>query len=248
MGTAKTPRWWRPSPRTVPALVAGSLWTLVLAAVMTLCPPGWRSPELTNRLLSLWSRGWLIATGAKVVVEGAQHLHGVSACVVVSNHQSNLDPIVLTSTFRGRIRILTKRELFGVPLLGSALRAVGMVEVNRDAPDRVTIAAGAAHALDQGMPLLVFPEGTTSRTSDLLPFKPGAFQIAVRHGVPILPVLVTDSREVWPAKRLRVRAGTVRVVVTAPVATEGLAECHVVDVSATVRGQLEDARRDRSGG
>ncbi|NNM47766.1 1-acylglycerol-3-phosphate O-acyltransferase [Knoellia koreensis] len=232
----------------MPALVAGSLWTLALATAITLCPRGWRSADLTNRLLSLWSQGWLFATGANVVIEGAQHLHGIGACVVVSNHQSNLDPIVLTSTFGGRIRILTKRELFRVPLLGSALRTMGMVEVNRDSPDRATIAAGAAHALDQGLPLLVFPEGTTSRTGDLLPFKPGAFQIAIRHGVPIIPVLVTDSREVWPAKRLKVKAATVRVVVTAPLATEGLAESRVVDLSAMVRGRLENAWRVRSEG
>ena len=242
MGASKT-GGTRAAWRTWPALSLGSLWTLLLAVLITACPRRWRSRRFTNRLLHLWAQGWLVATGARVEIQGVQHLQGLGACVVVSNHQSNLDPIVLTSTFGGAIRILTKRELFAVPLLGTALRAVGMVEVNRYAPDRATIAAAATQALAQDLLLLVFPEGTTSREGDLLPFKPGAFQIAVRHGVPVVPVLVTGSRDVWPAKRLKIRSGRVQVVVTAPMATAGLVEADVVGLSAKVRERLDHARR-----
>lgn len=233
--------------RTWPALVLGAWWTLLLAGLLVVCPRRWRSRDLTDRFLRSWSRGWLSLTGARVVVSGTRRLEEIGACVVVANHQSNLDPIVLTSTFGGAIRILTKRELFDVPLLGAALRALGMVEVNRLLPDRAAITAAAADTLAQGIPLLVFPEGTTSRDGKLLPFKPGAFQIAIRHGVPILPVLVTDTRDVWPAKTLKIRSGQVRVVITPPIDTVGLGQPDVTRLRATVRRRLQEAGRGESG-
>ena len=233
--------------RTWPALVLGSWWTLLLAGLLIACPRRWRSHALTNRLLDLWAQGWLVATGARVEIEGVQHLQGIGACVVVANHQSNLDTIVLTSTFSGAIRILTKRELFDVPLLGAALRAVGMVEVNRTMPDRAAITAAAADTLAHGIPILVFPEGPTSRDGKLLPFKPGAFHIAIRHGVPVLPVLVTDTRNVWPAKRLKIRSGQVRVVITPPIDTADLVPPDVTALRATVRRRLQGPGRGESG-
>lgn len=247
MGASKT-GGTRGAWRTWPALALGSLWTLLLAVPITACPRRWRSRRLTNRLLHLWAQGWLVATGARVEVEGMQHLQSIGACVVVSNHQSNLDPIVLTSAFGGAIRVLTKRELFDVPLLGAALRAVGMIEVNRLLPDRAAITTAAANTLAQGIPLLVFPESTTSRDGKLLPFKPGAFQIAIRHGVPVLPVLVVGTRHVWPAKKLKIRSGHVRVVISQPVDTVGLGPPDVVELRATVRRRFEGGGHDDFGG
>lgn len=233
--------------RTWPALILGCWWTLLLAGLLIVCPRRWRSRDLTDRLLRSWSRGWLNVTGARVAVSGSRHLEGIGACVVVANHQSNLDPMVLTSTFGGAIRILTKRELFDVPLLGAALRALGMVEVNRLLPDRAAITAAAADTLAQGIPLLVFPEGTTSRDGKLLPMKAGAFQIAIRHGVPVLPVLVVDTRNVWPAKRLKIRSGQVGVVITPPIDTGDLGQPDAIELRARVQRRLQEGGRGDSG-
>lgn len=245
--TDRDPVWVQGAWRTWPALALGSWWTLLLAALLLACPPRWRSRAFTDRMLHLWSQGWLRAIGVQVEVSGSRHLDRLGACVVVANHQSNLDPIVLTSTFGGAIRILTKRELFEVPVLGAALRTIGMVEVDRMLPDRDAITAAAADTLAQGIPLLVFPEGTTSRTGDLLPFKPGAFQIAIRHGVPVLPVRILDSHNVWPAKRLKIRSGHVSVVITPPIDTLGLGQSDATELGTTVRRCLEGTGRAESG-
>lgn len=237
--TARTFGAWR----TLPALAVGALATLLSSAGLLACPSRLRSRAFVDRLLYFWSRSWLLATGARIEVEGLEHLDRVAPCVVVSNHQSNLDPMVYLASFRGSIRILTKRELFSVPLLGAALRVVGMVEVDRTGPDRDAIGQAAAHTLAQGLPVLVFPEGTTSRDGELLPFKDGAFEIAVATGVPLLPAAVINSRDVWPGKRLTIRPGTVRLILCEPVLTDHLTREDVPELRARVWELLASTRR-----
>lgn len=225
--------------RTAVGLVAGCLATLVLSLALLACPPRWRSQRFSDRVLYVWSRCWLVGVGARVKVHGREHLDRGGTCVVVSNHQSNLDAIVYVALSHGSLRILAKRELFDVPLLGAALNALGMVKVDRNTPDSATIRSDSARALAQGVPLLVFPEGTTSRTGEFLPFRHGAFQVAVASQVPLLPACVLDTRKVWPAKRLLVRSGTVHVVLAEPVTTTGLDHTHVAALQGWVRNRIE---------
>lgn len=123
---------------TMLAMGGECLATLVLATGLLAYPAGWRSRRFLNRTLYLWSHCWLLCTGARIKVHGREHLCDRGAFVVVSNHQSNLDSIDLALS-RGSLRILTKRELFDVPVLGAALRALGMVIVDHLTPDRATI-------------------------------------------------------------------------------------------------------------
>lgn len=207
---------------------------MVIATGLLACPARWRSRGFSNRMLYLWSRCWLLCVGARLRVHGREHLGNGGACVVVSNHQSNLDPIVYLALSRGSLRIMTKRELFDVPLLGAALRALGMVKVDRLTPDRTTIQDESARNLAEGVPLLVFPEGTTSRRGELLPFRAGAFEVAVASQVSIVPACVLDTRDVWPAKRLLIRPGTVHVIISEPLTTTGLSRDDVPALRARV--------------
>jgi 1-acyl-sn-glycerol-3-phosphate acyltransferase len=112
----------------------------------------------------------------------------VAPCVVVSNHQSNLDPIVHLATLPLSLRVLAKREMFRIWLLGPAMRTIGMIEVDRDSPDFRRIDLAAARDLAAGHSLLAYPEGTTSADGTIGEFKDGAFVIAVASQVPVLPV------------------------------------------------------------
>jgi 1-acyl-sn-glycerol-3-phosphate acyltransferase len=236
--------------RTPLALGGGCLATVVFAVALLACPAGWRSRRFANRTLYLWSRWWLLSAGARIRVYGREHLDNASACIVVSNHQSNLDPIVYLALSRGSLRILAKRELFEVPILGAALRVLGMVKVDRLAPDRTTINDDSRRSLAASVPLLVFPEGTTSHDGELLPFRIGAFQLAVASQVPIVPACVLDTRNVWPAKRLLIHPGTVHVVISEPVCTTGLGpgdvaalHARVVDRIDSIYGSYRDSNR-----
>lgn len=222
--------------RTVPALVCGIPATAVGALVLAVLPERWRRREVTDAVLGTWSRFCLLVTGTRVRVEGRENLDSDAARVVVANHRSNLDPMVLLVVFGSSLRVLAKRELFAVPLLGRALRAAGMIEVDRGHADRAAINQAASRALDQGVSLLVFPEGTFSRESGMRPFKPGAFVIAVDNGADVLPVSVEGTGRVWPADRLRIFGGTVRVRIGEPLPTAGLERR---DVAALARRAQE---------
>lgn len=93
---------------------------------------------------------------------GLEHLRSAGPCVVVSNHQSSLDPIVQLRTLPVSLRVLAMRELFQIPLFGSAMRMIGMIEVDRECPDFRQIDQAAARDLEAGHWVLAFPEGRIS--------------------------------------------------------------------------------------
>ncbi|MDX6744857.1 lysophospholipid acyltransferase family protein [Actinocorallia sp. A-T 12471] len=238
MSGVRPPFAWR----TVPALAAGVLATLVGALAVLLLPlRGARRRVAVDAILRVWARFWCLVTGARIEVEGLDRLEPSATYVVVSNHTSNLDPMVHLAVFGGRLRILAKRELFRVPLLGPALRAAGIVEVNRDRADQTAINQGVADAFGSGSSLLVYPEGTFSDEGGMREFKPGAFMIAVTHGVPVVPVALRGVDGVWSVGRWRIRPGVVRVTIGRPLVTKDLTPADVRALSAEARDVIAAA-------
>ena len=140
--------------RTVPTFAAGVLATL-LAALLVWCRGAARADSAaTDRMVRWWAAVWLRAAGARVAVDGLEHLTSAAPCVIVSNHQSSLDPIVQLRTLPLSLRVLAMRELFRIPLLGPALRTIGMIEVDRESPDIRRIDQAAACRLTAGHSLL----------------------------------------------------------------------------------------------
>src|ERR1035437_754061 len=90
---------------------------------------------VTDRMVRWWAAVWLRAAGPRVAVHDLEHVRPAAAYVVVSNHQSNLDPMVHLQALPLSLRVLAKREMFQILLLGPAMRTAGMIEVDRDSPD-----------------------------------------------------------------------------------------------------------------
>jgi 1-acyl-sn-glycerol-3-phosphate acyltransferase len=191
------------------------LWTLfsMLAAAL-----GFPALYLTGRIdllwnLSLWAArsGYRLA-GIRVRAVGREHLEDGRAYLFVSNHASNLDPPVITNLLGRRIAIIAKQELFKIPLFGRAMRAGSFVAVNRaERRSAVESVSNAAHVLQSGLGMLVFPEGTRSSNGKLLPFKKGPFHLAMEAGVPVVPITIAGSYEAWPKGRMALHAGEVVV-------------------------------------
>ena len=144
---------------------------------------------------------WLRAAGARVVADGLEHVEPGAACVVVSNHRSNLDPMVHLRALPLSLRILAKREMFQIPLLGPAMRTIRMIEVDRESPDFGQIDRATARSLVAGHSLLAYPEGTTSPDGTIGVFKDGAFIIAVANQVPAVPVAIHGTCRILPPGR-----------------------------------------------
>lgn len=219
--------------RTFPAIAVGVLATAVTCTAVLALPWLWRDSRHTRHLLRTWARIVLRGAGVTVRVEG--NLPSLPAAVVVGNHQSNLDAIVHLASLDVPLRFLVKRELFAVPLLGATLRSLGMVPVDRSRPDRGAISTGAARILRQPGWLMVYPEGTTSTGQTLLPFKQGAFAIAVSCNVPVVPVTVAGTAAVWPPGQWTIRPGVVRVRIGEPVS--------MTDMASGAAGHMLDTTR-----
>lgn len=169
-----------------------------------------------------WARTIARAAGMRVVTHGRDAIDTSRSHVYVVNHVSIMDiPAILHAV--PDHGFVAKRELSRVPFFGAAARAVGVVYIDR-ANRKSAFAAyeEAAQKVREGRSVIVFPEGTRGSTYTLRPFKKGPFVLAIRAGVPIVPVIMHGTIEVTPNGSLNVTPGTVNIHLLDPIATAGL--------------------------
>src|SRR5262249_12668485 len=156
-------------------------------------------------------------------VAGIEHARGLRAVVFCANHQSNIDPPILYEALHPRLHFVYKAEIDALPLLPRAFRLAGFIPIdrrNREAAMR-SIEAGAA-SIRAGHAFLIFPEGTRSRTEELLPFKKGGFIMAIKAQAPIVPVAIQGGRAAMQKGSRVIRPVDVSVRLGAPIETAGL--------------------------
>ena len=162
--------------------------------------------------------------------------------VVVSNHESFTD-ILLISHLPWEMKWLSKAELFRIPIMGWMMWLVGDIPVKRGfGPSALEAMARCRKALDNRVSVMIFPEGTRSKTSDLLPFKDGAFRLAIEAGVPILPLAVSGTGTALRKHDWRFGRSDAEVRVLNPVETTGLGLDDVPELKARVRQTIVQAR------
>jgi 1-acyl-sn-glycerol-3-phosphate acyltransferase len=160
--------------------------------------------------------------GIRYVVVGKEHVPKDRAVVFCSNHQSNVDPPVLFRALHRRLHILYKAELGNIPVLGRVIEAGGFIPVQRDNRDAAFASIERAVAsIRSGNSFLIFPEGTRSKTDELLPFKKGGFVMAVNAQAPLLPVAITGGRAAMRKGSAVIRPVRVTVRIGAPIDTAG---------------------------
>jgi len=206
---------------------------------------GFPALYLTGRVdllwrLSLWGSGvGYRLSGIRVRSVGHESL-GDEAYLFMSNHVSNLDPPAVTRMIDRRISIMTKQELFKIPLFGRAMYAARFVAVNRtNKRAAIESVREAARVLQSGLGMLVFPEGTRSPDGKLLPFKKGPFHLAMEAGVPVVPITVTGSYEAWPKGRMSLHSGEIVVHFHAPIDPHQFAQKE--ELLAAVRSAINSA-------
>ena len=211
--------------RTAAAGVAVSLWVLIAGPPVLLFTVLTGRPALLYATASFGVRMGFALAGIVVRIAGDEHLQR-GPVVYASNHSSNVDSPAVFYALRSlfpRVRVLYKAELRKLPVLVWAFDVAGFVPVARGDRDKSWAAVDqAAEGLRQGNAFFVFPEGTRSRTGQLLPFKKGGFVMALKAQAPIVPVVVSGGRKAMRKGSLLVWPATVTVRFLPAVSTTGM--------------------------
>ncbi len=163
--------------------------------------------------------------------------------VVVANHESYAD-VFLISRFPWEMKWLSKDTIFNIPCLGWMMQMAGDIKLTRGSRDSAVQAlVECRDRLEKKVSIMIFPEGTRSRDGDMLPFKDGAFRLAIKMGVPILPIAVAGTRHAMAKGTFRFRKARALATVLEPVSTEGLSLRDVATLREDVRRRIDTARR-----
>jgi 1-acyl-sn-glycerol-3-phosphate acyltransferase len=188
----------------------------------------------------------LALAGIRYRVSGHEHVPG-TAVVFCANHESNVDPPVLFEALHRRLHFLYKAELHKFPIMGTVFDVGGFVPIERtDRESAMRSIAIGAESLKAGNSFLIFPEGTRSRTGDLLPFKKGGFIMAIGAQTPVVPVAISGGRAAMRKGSPIVRPVKVSVRIGQPIPTTGLTLEDRDTLIALVRAEVAKLLREGS--
>ena len=198
-----------------------SLVTLFMTLVLR------RDAAAIEGLAAWWARSICRAAGVAVTVEWAEELEPDRPYIFAANHASQFDILALQGFLGVDFRWLAKKELFAVPVWGHAMRRAGYIPVDRSHGRKAMKSLlEAAKKIGGGTSVIIFPEGTRSRDGKLHDFKAGAMVLAIKAGVPIVPVAIRGTYEILPKGRLLMKPGAVRIRVGRPIETSAPATKH----------------------
>ena len=230
---------------TAPLIILATVICGTVSLAASLADSSGRAAHLVARF---WARLLLAISGVKVRVEGLEHISPAGAYVFVSNHLSLMDTPVVLSHIPVQFRFLAKRSLYKVPFIGYHLSRAGHIPVEREDPRASlrTLAEAARLVRERGVSLLVFPEGSRSQ-GELGEFKEGAAYLAIRAGVPAVPVGIIGTRAVLPTGSATVRSATVTLRIGRPITTAELRPHDHRRLTALLRERVAELTGEAAG-
>jgi len=195
------------------------VWTFIcfwLVTVALLFAPKGRASHWVVR--HIWVATMLAVFRVKVIISGLENFERDRPCVFVSNHQSHFDIITIFHATPTNLRFIAKKSLFYIPFFGWYLALAGYIPLDRSNRDRAIRSHDkAAEKIRKGVPIVSFPSGTRSLDGNVQPFKKGAFMLALKAGVPIVPISITGSIQVLPKTSAAIQPGTIRIHYAPPI-------------------------------
>ncbi|MFO1491153.1 MAG: lysophospholipid acyltransferase family protein [Kiritimatiellia bacterium] len=198
-----------------------------------------RLRSLAARRNRIWSRLQLAWGGVRVRVHGAVDVPPGRGAVVVSNHQGAFDIPILGSCLGRDVAFIAKIELARVPIAGTWMRFMGCQFINRsDRRQSLAVFKAAGKLLQEGAWIVIFPEGTRSHRQEMAPFKKGSVSLAVKAGVPVVPVAISNSWKIQAAGMDPIRPGTVDLHILPSIDPARLSPPELDDLSEKVQAEI----------
>lgn len=217
-------------------LVIGSFILSIISVLVSWIPPRGNWTFGTARI---WARCLLTASAVRSEAWYDPAVEPGRSYVFLCNHQSLFDIPLLLTTCPGQVRMMAKKSLFRIPFFGWGLAAGGFIPIDRG--DRSTARQSFSSAIDRlraGTSILLFPEGTRSLADTLLPFERGGLLLAMKTGLPIVPVGIRGTRAVQPKGSWAIRPGKVEVRYGAPISCADYGVRRKAELNAEVRRQV----------
>lgn len=211
-----------------------NVWVYAVSVVLTAFYAGritllsyvWpsRLEDFCEEAPRIWSRGILRVAGVEVEVEGIENIDPERPQIVAANHASWFDVFALAAYFPGAYHFVAKQELARIPVFGRAWLSCEHIAIDRaDHAAAVSSLDRAAEKIrSEDATIIMFPEGTRSPTGELQRFKKGAFVLALKAGVPVVPLAIAGSRDVMPKGSWTVRPGRIVIRIGRAIPVEGL--------------------------
>jgi len=228
--------------------IAGVFISLTFAALEILALP---LSHKTGRLFHALSRGWaktiLFTCGVHVRVRGLENLNGSGNYVYVSNHASMFDIPIILASVPDQIRIIYKKELEIIPIFGWGLKWGSYIGIDRGrGPEAMRSLEEAIDKIRRGASVLLYAEGTRTRDGKLQPFKRGAFNIAVRAGIPVVPLTVNGTFSILPKGSINIRPHPVELVLGKPIPVTGEGKEEELRLMEKVHAAMQESYIDQS--
>ncbi|MGI8884603.1 MAG: lysophospholipid acyltransferase family protein [Pyrinomonadaceae bacterium] len=204
-------------------------WSLFLAGMLLLfgALPAMITLQIINRRmrfypLCVWgSKFWIRGSGIEVKVSGRENLENDKSYIFIANHRSYIDTTALFAYAGKKIGLIAKKELLKVPVLGQGISFINFVTIDRSNPERARqTMENVRRIVDGGYSFGVFAEGTRAMPGELLPFKKGAFHLALQTGAAIIPVAIKNTDYLMGKKTGVVNPGTMEIVLLPPIETK----------------------------
>lgn len=202
-----------------------------------------------HRFARLCSRGAQALLGVRVDVRGLEHLEAYQPCVYVANHQSHLDVLFHGAVFPPRTLVIAKKQVLWIPFFGVMFAAGRHLVLDRARRDAALVQMGRAlEAMQQrGASIWLFPEGTRGKGTGMLPFKKGAFRLAIASGRPLVPLVLGRLSDRVDVRRLHLSPGRLELRVLEPVDPTPYPPESVDELIAEVRRRMVEAWTEMGG-
>jgi 1-acyl-sn-glycerol-3-phosphate acyltransferase len=198
------------------------LWTILVTAFMAVMIILFSfitsNANTAHKIATIWARCILAFSNIKITIRGLSNLNPGRSYILMPNHTSNLDIPVLQAYLPVQFRWLAKVELFKIPIFGHAMKRAGYISIDRsNRKSAIESLNKVAEIIKNGVSVIIFPEGTRSRSYEIQPFKKGGFVLAVDSGVPILPVIIHGTGRIMPKNQISIKPGNVTLEILKPI-------------------------------